>query len=130
MTEPTGGTAPLDRDEVQRAAGFTPGGAPATGEPPVIAAGSASPATGPAVSTQAGEGPLASVAKDPVEAVKDPDNRAKLLLAIAALTLLNFLLLIGVLFSLDNDGPAPVTVDGRTCIIRNHDGESRLFCAD
>lgn len=64
---------------------------------------------------------------DPVAAVKDPDNRAKLLLAIGAMTLLNFLLLLGVLASVA-DRHDQVMVDGTPCIIDVRDGEGVLFC--
>ena len=67
---------------------------------------------------------------DPVAAVKDPDNRAKLLLGIAALTLLNFLLLLIILTNVTGGDGDPVVVDGRSCIIRQEEGKSRLFCAD
>jgi hypothetical protein len=64
---------------------------------------------------------------DPVAAVKDPDNRAKLLLAIGVLTLLNFLLLIGVLATVA-DRHDQIMVDGTACIIGERDGEGVLFC--
>ena len=64
---------------------------------------------------------------DPIAAVKDPDNRAKLLLAIGLLTLLNFLLLLGVLASV-MDRNDQVLVDGTPCIIDERDGEGVLFC--
>ena len=64
---------------------------------------------------------------DPVAAVKDPDNRAKLLLGIGLLTLLNFLLLLGVLASVMDDTDQ-VLVDGTPCIIDERDGEGVLFC--
>lgn len=64
---------------------------------------------------------------DPVAAVKDPDNRAKLLLAVGLLTLLNFLLLLGVLASVMDDNDQ-VVVDGTPCIIDERDGEAVLFC--
>lgn len=115
MTDTSGGTEPLDRTAVQREAAATPPpvGVPAASGP--VAAGGPQPS---------------SPQRDPVAAVKDPDNRAKLLLGIAALALLNFLLLLAVLANVLDDGPDPVTVDGRACIIRDHAGESRLFCAD
>lgn len=108
MTDHAGGTEPLEREEVQHAA----------------AAGPAAPH-----STVGGSEPGPSVTRDPVAAVKDPDNRAKLLLGIAALTLLNFLLLLAVLANVSNDGPDPVNVEGKPCIIREHEGDSTLFCA-
>ena len=64
---------------------------------------------------------------DPVAAVKDPDNRAKLLLGIGLLTLLNFLLLLGVLASVADDHDQ-VVIDGTPCIIDERDGEAVLFC--
>lgn len=64
---------------------------------------------------------------DPVAAAKDPDNRAKLLLGVAALTLLNFLLLLGVLASVMDDHDQ-VMVDGTPCIIDEREGEGVLFC--
>jgi hypothetical protein len=67
---------------------------------------------------------------DPVAAAKDPDNRAKLLLATAALSLLNLLLLIAVLASVTgNRVQEEVVVDGAPCVVAQHgDGESALFC--
>jgi hypothetical protein len=64
---------------------------------------------------------------DPVAAVRDPDNRAKLLLGIGVLTLLNFLLLIVVLANV-MDRHDQVMVDGTPCIITERDGEGVLFC--
>ena len=64
---------------------------------------------------------------DPIAAVKDPDNRAKLLLGIGLLTLLNFLLLLGVLASV-MDRHDQVLVDGTPCIIDEREGEGVLFC--
>jgi hypothetical protein len=64
---------------------------------------------------------------DPVAAVRDPDNRAKLLLAIGVLTLLNFLLLIAVLANV-TDRHDQVVVDGTPCIVTERDGEGVLFC--
>jgi hypothetical protein len=66
-------------------------------------------------------------APNPVAVVKDPDNRAKLLLAIGVLTLLNFLLLLGVLASV-TDRHDQVMVDGTACIIGEREGEGVLFC--
>jgi hypothetical protein len=68
--------------------------------------------------------------RDPVDAVKDPDNRAKLLLGIAAATLLNLILLVAVLMNVVDDGvQETVVVDGVPCIVAEHDGnESALFC--
>ncbi len=68
--------------------------------------------------------------RDPIEAAQRPDNRAKLLLATAAMTLLNLLLLIGVLASLAG-GPdfERVAVDGQQCVIELGAGEdSTLYC--
>jgi hypothetical protein len=113
MTDPAGGTEPLDREEVHREAA-----APIVD--PVLAGGS---------DADAENGGLSGVARDPVAAVKDPDNRAKLLLALAAMTLLNLILLIVVLANVVGGDPEPVNVEGRACIIREHEGASRLFCA-
>jgi hypothetical protein len=67
---------------------------------------------------------------DPIAAAKDPDNRAKLMLATAAMTLLNLLLLIAVLTNvLDDDGSfEQVTVDGQNCVVETGGNESILFC--
>ena len=100
MTDTAGGTEPLDRSSVQAEAAALP-------------VEQSAPPT-----------------RDPVEAVKDPDNRAKLLLGIAALTLLNFLLLLIILTNVTGGDGDPVVVDGRSCIIRQEEGKSRLFCAD
>ena len=107
MTDHVGGTEPLEREQVQHAAATDP----------AAPQGTAGSESGP------------SVTRDPVAAVKDPDNGAKLLLGIAALTLLNFLLLLTVLSNVANDGPDPVNVEGKPCIIRQHEGDSTLFCA-
>jgi hypothetical protein len=65
---------------------------------------------------------------DPVEVVKDPDNRAKLLLVIAAATLLNLILLVAVLASVMGDDFQQVVVDGEQCVIGEQDGENILYC--
>jgi hypothetical protein len=67
---------------------------------------------------------------DPVAAVKDPDGRAKLLLAIGIGVLLNLILLVAVLVNVTGDGVGEtVVVDGVPCIVAEHDGnESALFC--
>ena len=114
MTDHAGGTEPLDRDEVHREA-----------VPPIV-----DPVLSGGTGADAEDtGGLASVARDPVEAVKDPDNRAKLLLALAGMTVLNLILLIVVLANVVGGDPEPVNVEGRACIIREYEGASRLFCA-
>lgn len=66
---------------------------------------------------------------NPVEAVKDPDNRAKLLLGTAALTLLNTILLIALLAGALGDGTGEqVVVDDVPCIVADADGEQSLYC--
>jgi hypothetical protein len=65
---------------------------------------------------------------DTIEAAKNPDNRAKLLLATALLGLLNLLLLIAVLVNVLGDDYEQVTVDGQPCIVQLGDGESVLYC--
>jgi hypothetical protein len=67
--------------------------------------------------------------KDPVEAVKNPDNRAKLLLGIAAVTLLNLILLLVVLANVLGDDFEQVVVEGENCVIGEQDGENVLYCA-
>jgi hypothetical protein len=66
--------------------------------------------------------------KDPVEAAKDPDNRAKLLLGIAAVTLLNLILLLVVLASVMGDNFEAVVVEGEKCVIGEREGENVLYC--
>lgn len=66
---------------------------------------------------------------DPVAAAKDPTNRAKLLLATAAMTLLNLVLLLVVLANVLGDGAEEVVVDGVPCLIAESDGENVLYCA-
>jgi hypothetical protein len=66
--------------------------------------------------------------KDPVEVVKDPDNRAKLLLGIAAVTLLNLILLLVVLASVMGDNFEAVVVEGENCVIGEREGENVLYC--
>lgn len=78
--------------------------------------------------TPAMSGPRGAL-DDPVEAAKDPDNRAKLLLAIAAIGVLNLVLLLAVLASVAGGGAEVVEVEGRPCIIQDHDGSSQLFCS-
>lgn len=66
---------------------------------------------------------------DPVEAAQRPDNRAKLLLATAAMTLLNLLLLLGILASMAGPDFERVAVDGQQCVIELGEGEdSTLYC--
>ena len=94
-------------------------------------AGGTEPLDRSSVQAEAAVAPAdSSPSLDPVAAVKDPDNRAKLLLGIAALTLLNFLLLLIILTNVTGGDGDPVVVDGRSCIIRQEEGKSRLFCAD
>ena len=72
-----------------------------------------------------------SVGRDPVAAVKDPDNRAKLLLGLAVISLLNLLLLLIILANVvGSDDDEPVLVGGRQCFIREVEDKSRLFCAE
>lgn len=82
-------------------------------------------AHGPRTGTAASED-----SRNPVEAVKDPDNRAKLLLAIAALTLVNLLLLVAVLANVVRDQVHErVVVDGVECVVADQEGaESALYC--
>lgn len=66
---------------------------------------------------------------DPVQAVQQPDNRAKLLIATALMTLLNLLLLVGILVSMQGSDFETVTVDGQACVIELADGDqSTLYC--
>ena len=74
--------------------------------------------------------PAPPPARDPVAAVKDPDNRAKLLLAMAAISVLNLLLLLVILTSISGGDGDPVNVDGKQCIIREAEGRSTLFCSE
>ncbi len=104
--------------------------------------GGATPAggAGSGTSTGAATGPRADVDRDarsgsgsgsssgPIEAVKDPDNRAKLALATAALTLLNLLLLVVILTNVLGDDYEQVTVDGQPCVVQLSAGESVLYC--
>lgn len=67
---------------------------------------------------------------DPLAAVKDPDTRAKLLVAIAALSAVNLLLLLVLLFGdAGGDGPQEVMVENEPCIVVEQDGENMLYCA-
>jgi hypothetical protein len=66
--------------------------------------------------------------RDPVEAAKDPDNRAKLLLAIAAMTALNLVLLMALLATVVTQSGEDVVVDGVPCIVTTQDGENVLYC--
>lgn len=65
---------------------------------------------------------------DPIEAAKDPDNRAKLLLATALLGLLNLLLLVAVLVNVLGVDYEQITVDGQPCVVQLGEGESVLYC--
>jgi hypothetical protein len=65
---------------------------------------------------------------DPVEAAKDPDTRAKLLLATAALTLLTTVLLIAILVNVLGDAGEQVVVDGVSCIVADGGEEQTLYC--
>jgi hypothetical protein len=65
---------------------------------------------------------------DPIELAKRPDNRAKLLLGTALLTLLNTLLLLGILASVLGGGYEPVTVEGQACVIETGGDENVLYC--
>lgn len=73
--------------------------------------------------------PPSSSGLDPVAAAKDPDNRAKLLLGLAAISLINLLLLLVILANVAGGDGDPVLVDGRQCIIRSLEGKSALFCS-
>ncbi|HWH33389.1 MAG TPA: hypothetical protein VNU01_12030 [Egibacteraceae bacterium] len=67
--------------------------------------------------------------RDPVAAMSEPDNRSKLWLATAALTALNTLLLLGLLFADGADsGPQPVMVDGQPCLVVEGEDAGTLFC--
>lgn len=101
MSDYVGGTEPLDRNQVEREVAAPE---PAPAEP--------------------------SPVRDPVAAVKDPDNRAKLLLGLAAISLLNLLLLLIILANVAGADGEPVAVDGKQCIIREMEGRSRLFCSE
>lgn len=75
------------------------------------------------------EAPAASSVREPVAAIKDPDNRAKLMLALAAVSVFNLLLLLIILANVSGTDGQPVAVDGKQCIIREAEGQSRLFCS-
>jgi hypothetical protein len=66
--------------------------------------------------------------RNPVEAAQKPENRAKLLLAIAAMTLLNLLLLLAVLSAVTGDSFETVTVDGASCVLETGGEEGVLYC--
>lgn len=88
------------------------------------------PADGPAVGRpdreRAGE---RERLRDPVEAMREPDNRHKVWLATAALTLLNTLLLLGLLASTAGDnGPQPVIVEGQPCLVVDGEEAGTLYC--
>jgi hypothetical protein len=65
---------------------------------------------------------------NPVEAVRSPDNRAKLLLGIAAATVLNLLLLLAVLANVTGASYEQVVVDETPCVVEMAGGESVLYC--
>lgn len=67
--------------------------------------------------------------RDPVEAMREPVNRHKLALATAALTLLNTLLLLGLLASTAGDnGPEPIIVEGQPCLVVDGEETGTLYC--
>lgn len=67
--------------------------------------------------------------RDPVAAMRKPDNRSRLWLTTAALTLLNTLLLLGLLIDhAGEDGPEPVVVDGTPCLVVEGENAGTLFC--
>jgi hypothetical protein len=67
--------------------------------------------------------------RDPIAAMRQPDNRSKLWLTIAALTLLNTLLLLGLLVAhAGEESPEPVVVDGTPCLVVEGEEAGTLFC--
>jgi hypothetical protein len=66
--------------------------------------------------------------RDPIEMAKQPDNRAKLLLGTAALTLLNLILLLVILGNVTGSSFEQVNVDGAPCVIETGGDESILYC--
>lgn len=69
------------------------------------------------------------ILRDPVAAMRKPENRSKLWLVTAALTLLNTLLLLGlVVAQAGEDGPDPVVVDGTPCLVVEGEDAGTLFC--
>lgn len=66
---------------------------------------------------------------DPVETFRQPDNRIKLHLFTAAMTLLNLLLLITLLVQHSETlADQVITVDGQRCLVVEQDAEDQLFC--
>lgn len=65
--------------------------------------------------------------RDPVGALSEPEHRHRVLLATAALTLLNTVLLVVTLANVTG-GPEPVTVQGRPCLVVEVDEGNQLFC--
>jgi hypothetical protein len=67
--------------------------------------------------------------RDPVAAMREPENRSKLWLVTAALTLLNSLLLLGLVVEhVGADAPEPVVVDGTPCLVVEGEETGTLFC--
>jgi hypothetical protein len=83
-----------------------------------------------------GQGPTAthgtssSGLDDAVDQLTEPDNQAKLLLAMAVVLLLTFLTTLGLLLDrLADDGDDPVLIDGVPCLVQEGEGdEALLFC--
>lgn len=67
---------------------------------------------------------------DVVKDLREPDNRAKLLLVIAGLSALTFLLVLVNTITLQSQGgDDPVLVDGVPCLVQEGEGEDAiLFC--
>ena len=66
---------------------------------------------------------------DPVAAARSPENRAKIALATAVMSLLNLVLLVILLGTVMNDGAGEeVVVDDQPCVIHTVDGENFLYC--
>lgn len=76
--------------------------------------------------SEAADGPAMT---DPVARVKDPDTGAKLLLGIAAVTLLNLILLLLLLAQGAGGGSDTIMVEGQPCVVAAHEGTDTLFCA-
>lgn len=65
---------------------------------------------------------------DLIDDLKAPDNRAKMLVAIAIMSLASLILMIVLTASVVADDE-PVLVDGVQCLVQDGaDGEARLFC--
>lgn len=66
---------------------------------------------------------------DPVGTLREPDNRIRLLLAIAVVTLLNLLLLITLLVRTD-EGLADrvIDVEGQRCLLVEEPDANALYC--